>query len=236
MHKQSPTISKPAITVKDLTVTLGDYKALNHIDAVIPQGSFTAVIGPNGSGKSTLIKAILNLLPFKGEIIFFKDQPKISYVPQFMEVDRNFPITVKEFLQLYSDKVNDQEIESVLNLVKLPIDHLNQSFGSLSGGQRQRVILAEALIKKPEILILDEPISNIDQKGEEQIEDILCQLHKKSSVTIVLISHDIHFVASAVDHVICLDRELKCSGNPKSILTPQNIADIFDGKHIHHHH
>lgn len=236
MPTLSPTINNPAITVKNLTVRLGDYKALDHIDAVIPDGSFTAIIGPNGSGKSTFVKAILNLLPSKGEIVFSKRQPKIAYVPQFMEIDRSFPITLKEFLRLYNDKINDHEIEAALELVRLPVSHLNQSFGSLSGGQRQRAILAEALLKKPEILILDEPISNIDQKGEEQIEEILSRLHKESSVTIVLISHDIHFVASAVDHVICLDKELKCSGSPKAILTPENIEDIFAGKHIHHHH
>lgn len=236
MPTLSPTINNPAITVKDLTVTLGDYLALDHVDAVIPQGSFTAIIGPNGSGKSTLVKAILNLLPFKGEILFFKRQPKIAYVPQFLEIDRTFPITVKEFLKLYNNKVNDHEIDSVLEMVRLPTVHLNQSFGSLSGGQRQRAILAQALLQKPEILILDEPVSNVDQRGEEQIEDILNQLHTESSVTIVLISHDIHFVAASVDHVICLDKELKCSGSPKAVLTPENIEEIFAGKHINHHH
>jgi zinc transport system ATP-binding protein len=234
MPTSSKQTSKVAITVKNLTVDFNDYRALEDITCVIPEGSFTAIIGPNGSGKTTLLKAILGLIPHDGQIELGSGDYTLAYVPQYMSIDPTIPISALEFLTLH--RKADEDINGVLKLVGLQKDILTKSFSKLSGGQKQRIILARALLKKPDILFLDEPIAHIDQSGERQIEQVLNDLHKKTSATIVLVSHDIHYVAKAVDHVICINKNLLCSGCPQAALSDKNIHSLFEDKHIHHSH
>lgn len=235
MSTSSQTTNNVAVTVKHLTVDFSDYRALEDITCVIPEGSFTAIIGPNGSGKTTLLKAILGLIPHDGQVEFGRSDYVLTYVPQYMTIDPTIPITAHEFLTLHMQNEGD-DIAGSLSLVGLSDSVLTKPFSKLSGGQKQRLILARALLKKPDILFLDEPIAHIDQSGERQIEQVLNDLHRKTSATIVLVSHDIHYVAQAVDHVICINKNLLCSGCPQAALSEKNIHTLFEDKHLHHVH
>ncbi len=242
MSKPSPTTSN-AVSVKNLRVRFDEHVILEDISFTIPQGSITAVIGPNGSGKTTLIKAVLGLVQMdKGEVEIF-DQPldhmrrTIGYVPQRFEFDRSFPMTVAEFMELARHKHTDQPaMKEAIKDVGLKSGVLKQQVSSLSGGQLQRVLIAQAILNQPKLLVLDEPAAGIDVVGEAAFFQMIDRLRKVHGTTIVIVSHDISFVANAVDHVVCVNQKLMCSGPPKLALTEKNLERLFGASHIYHHH
>jgi len=199
------------------------------------------LIGPNGSGKTTLLKIMVGLLePTCGEVKVYGDTPKnkrgsVGYVPQKLYFDQTFPITVTEFLQ-FSHKGSGEDVTRVLE--SLGIRELSQSLiGTLSGGQLQRVLIARSLLGKPKILFLDEPVSGIDVGGEQNFYELIKDIQKKHDVTVVMISHEIHMVSRIADQVICINKEMLCSGEPEKALLPEVIEKLY-GKDVslYNHH
>jgi len=232
-----------AVSVKDLRVSYDDHVILENISFEIPENSITAIIGPNGSGKSTLIKAVLGLTRTeKGDVKLF-GQPlshvrrTIGYVPQRFEFDRQFPMTVLEFMELARHEHTDKKgISRAIKNVGIKSGVLREQLGSLSGGQLQRVLIAQAILNQPKLLVLDEPAAGIDVVGEAAFFQMIDQLRKVHGTTIVIVSHDISFVANAVDHVVCVNKNLMCSGPPKLALTEKNLERLFGASNIYHHH
>ena len=237
-------LTAPAIAVSGISVRFGAQYALENVSLKIPSGSFSAIIGPNGSGKSTLIKVITGLMkPHAGQVRILGRhlhdvRHAIGYVPQKFDFDRNFPITVKEFLNLAAHKhLLKGQIENNIEDVGLSDQILDQALGTLSGGQLQRVLIAQALLKQPSILILDEPASGIDITGEEQLMSLFGRLVDEHGTTIVLVSHDISSVAKNVDQVICLNKKLICAGSPSKTLSKKQLKQLFgEHKELYHHH
>jgi len=244
LKKSQKTNKQPlAIQVKNLVVAYNDLVILDNISFEIVQGSISAVIGPNGSGKTTLIKSILSLVPFSGGEVKFlgKDlnqvRKNIGYVPQRFQFDRDFPITVKEFLKLADKKASDRRIKIKLKDVGLPIESLSKRVGTLSGGQLQRLLIAQAVLNDPAILILDEPSAGIDVAGEAAFYDIVRHLNTEHNATILMVSHDITAISTVVDNVICVNRNLLCAGPPKLALTQKNLEELYGrGVNIYEHH
>ena len=242
MSKPLPTTSN-AITVNNLNIRYNEHVILDGVSFIVPQKTITAIIGPNGSGKTTLVKAILGLIPYeKGHVEIF-DQPldhvrrTIGYVPQRFEFDREFPMTVQEFMELARHGHTEMsEIKQALKTVGLKSGVHSKQVSSLSGGQLQRVLIAQAILNKPNLLVLDEPAAGIDVVGEAAFFQMIDHLRNVYGTTIVIVSHDISFVASAVNHVICVNKKLMCSGPPKKALTEENLAHLFGASHIYHHH
>jgi len=232
------------LEVKDLSVTYNGYKALHDITFSLNEGSLSVIIGPNGAGKTTLLKAILGLVPYKGEIRIFgkeiskltiEERTKISYVPQKFENAHNIPITVSEFLNLSLQKNGDfkkaiEEFVHLGNIEKL----LNKKISSLSGGELQRVLIVRALLTKPKLLLFDEPFSGVDKIGEKAFFDFILLLKEKYSVTTILVSHDVFNVTKLADTVICVNRHLVCFGKPEDILLEEHFEEIF-GKSVTAH-
>jgi len=219
-----------AVTVKNLSVILGDNTILNRVTFDVPKGSLTAVIGPNGSGKTTLFKALLGLLPFEGTVKIF-DKPardvldRIGYVPQHFDFDRTLPITVREFLAFAKPAQSKQDKE-VCHETK--VDELNDKLiGQLSGGQLQRVLIANALMRDPKLLLLDEPAAGIDIEGEKVFYELIDHVNKKHGVTVIMISHEINMVYHFADQIICLNRDLVCSGPPREALTREVMSKLY---------
>ena len=237
-------VSAPAIAVSGISVVFDGHQVLDNVTLKIPSGSFSAIIGPNGSGKSTLIKVITGLIkPMAGQVRVLGRhlhdvRHAIGYVPQKFDFDRNFPITVEEFLNLAAHKhVLKGQIESIVEDVGLSDAILEQPLGVLSGGQLQRVLIAQALLKQPSILILDEPASGVDITGEEQLMSLFSRLVDEQGTTIVLVSHDISSVAKNVDQVICLNKKLVCAGSPSKTLSKKQLKQLFgEHKELYHHH
>jgi len=202
----------------------------------IERGSFTSFVGPNGGGKSTLAKLILGLLePTKGFITIFGKSPnksrgKIGYVPQYSNLDLDFPINVMDVIlmgrlqpgKLFYNKKD--RLAAIQALVKVDLKGFeNRHFSELSGGQRQRILIARAIVSDPLVLILDEPTSNIDEKTESRLYELLFELN--TTMTIILISHDLTFVADNIKRVICINKEVNI--HPTGKLETQTLKEIL---------
>lgn len=214
---------KKAIEITDLSVAYTKEDTISDLSLNINKGEFVYIIGPNGGGKTTLIKSILGLLtPHNGEIsILEKPQKlgkrKIGYVPQKSETGRDFPITVLEAVEtaflkpiLNPFKIfNTKEKQTALELLEaLGIKDLaNRQVGSLSGGEFQRVLIARALARKPEILILDEPCANTDPASSHKIHEILDKENEKG-VTVIVVSHDINHVLDSKKRTIFIEKQI----------------------------
>jgi zinc transport system ATP-binding protein len=242
-QKLSRNNAKPAIKAEKCTVRFGRVNVFENLSFSIAPGAISAIIGPNGSGKSTLMKAMLGLIDYEGSIEVLGHHPKksyghVGYVPQQFTMDSTVPITVGEFLDLARrEHLPRTVLHEALGEVGLnPVVVSRASMHTLSGGQRQRVLIARAILHRPEILFLDEPASGVDIHGEQTFFEILHHLNKEHSTTIVLISHEIDLVAKHVNHVLCLNHGLVCSGPPAKALTKERIEETFGSNYEMHDH
>ena len=205
----------------------------------ISQGQIVTLIGPNGSGKTTTAKMILNIMNAdEGQIT--RNTDKMAYVPQKINIDWTMPLRVIDFMKITNNLNNNQVIES---LTTTGVDKLlyNQ-IHNLSGGEFQRVLIARAIAKKPDLLVLDEPVQGVDYNGEIALYNLIKKISVHLNCGILLISHDMHFVMSTTDHVVCLNGHICCSGTPSSVVKNPEYIKLF-GEHnsetlsyYQHHH
>jgi ABC-type Mn2+/Zn2+ transport system ATPase subunit len=227
-----------ALAVRKLKIAFGRNVILEDISFELDTGVIAAIIGPNGSGKSTLFRAILGLIPYEGAIRIFgepitKALPRLGYVPQYFDFDRTVPITVSEFLSFTAPNLGKRKTETICRDVQ--VEHLKDKLiGELSGGQLQRVMIAQALFKNPQMLLLDEPSSGIDIEGAKAFYDLIEHLNTKHKVTVLLISHEVSFVHSFADQVICLNRNMVCYGAPAKVLNKETLGKLY-GSHMDIH-
>lgn len=205
------------ISIENLAVNYGDFRALHDINFKIEDGDFLAVIGPNGGGKSTLIKAIVGLIkPVEGNIIV-ENSAKIGYLPQKTSVlDPRFPASVEEIvLSGFRQKSKAKAkkcLEYVLELLQIT-DIRNRKIGELSGGQQQRTILARALINEPTILVLDEPTGALDPSSRDCFYKTICDMNRINKTTIIMVSHDSHDIENSAKKIAFIDQTLKFYGD-----------------------
>jgi zinc transport system ATP-binding protein len=193
----------------------------------INQGQIVTLIGPNGSGKTTTAKMILKILN-TDEGLVTGNAKKMAYVPQKISIDWTMPLRVIDFMKLTSNLNNHQINESLTmtGVDKLLYNQIN----SLSGGEFQRVLIARAIAKKPDLLVLDEPVQGVDFKGEIALYNLIKEISVSLKCGILLISHDMHFVMSTTNHVICLNGHICCSGTPSSVVKNPEYIKLF-GEH-----
>jgi len=222
-----------------------DNKWLVHdVSLEIERGKILTLIGPNGSGKTTTAKIALGIHKnIKGKVT--KNTNKIGYVPQKISIDWTLPIRVIDFMSL-TQTLQFDEVVSALRLTE--VEHLKHNdLRSLSGGEFQRVLMARAIAKKPDLLVLDEPVQGVDYAGEIALYQIIQDIRKTLHCGILLISHNLHVVMSQTNHVICLNGHICCSGEPQSIVKDPEYIKLFgenmdptlafyQHQHDHHHH
>jgi zinc transport system ATP-binding protein len=209
----------------------------------VKKGKIITLIGPNGSGKSTTAKIALGIYKdIEGSVE--KHTNKVGYVPQKITIDWTLPLRVKDFMIL-TEFLQEEEIDDALSLTG--VMHLkNKNLGNLSGGEFQRVLLARAISKKPELLVLDEPVQGVDYTGEIALYELIKKISDTLNCGILLISHDLHTVMTATDHVVCLNGHVCCSGTPKDVVKnneykslfgdrASQILSIYEHKHDHVH-
>ena len=197
------------------------------ISLEINQGQIVTLIGPNGSGKTTTAKMILNILN-TDEGLVKGNANKMAYVPQKINIDWTMPLRVIDFMKI-TNNLNNTQITDSLTMTGVDKLLYNQ-IHSLSGGEFQRVLIARAIAKKPDLLVLDEPVQGVDFNGEIALYNLIKKISTTLNCGILLISHDMHFVMSTTDHVICLNGHICCSGNPSSVVKNPEYIKLF-GEH-----
>ncbi len=228
--------------IHNLSVKKGNQELLRDVNLHIHCGELTALIGKNGAGKSTLLKAILGENKFSGKLNFIDGnnqlsrKPKIGYVPQKLDFDYSSPVSVSDlFGATISDrpvffKSNDKLRQKTLDsLKKVRAEHLiDKKLGFLSGGELQRVLLALALDPIPEILLLDEPVSGVDQNGMKLFYEVVSELRVKYDLSIILVSHDLNLVNKYADRVAFINNKtIECVGSPKEVFSNDNVLESF---------
>jgi len=215
---------RPLITLDKVNKAFAERPILQNISMQLMQGEITTLIGPNGAGKSTLVRLILGLIrPDSGSITPAADL-KVGYLPQKISIDPSLPISTGRFLQLAntSHKACHEALEMV------GISHLAASpIQMLSGGELQRALLARAILRKPNFLVLDEPVQGVDVTGQNALYEMIGELSKSLNCGILMVSHDLHLVMSATDQVICLNQHICCQGHPEQVTQDQAYIDIF---------
>ncbi len=234
-------MSEEILRADHITVKYGNTLALYDVSFSLEKGAFAIIIGPNGAGKSTLIKAILNLVPFEGEVKIFgkpfdklscAEHLKIGYVPQRVHFSKNLPLTVGEMLALsiaktpLSQSEKKRRIETFLKMAHLE-SFKDRMIGSLSGGQMQRVLIVRALTFLPEIIFMDEPLAGIDIAGEKTFYEFMDTIHQQFGITIILVSHDVTALDKFADVVLCLNKRLVCYGKPKEVLREETFHTLY---------
>jgi len=236
------------VEIDHLTIEYPDVKAIDDVSFTVNQGDFLGIIGPNGAGKSTLFAAMLGLnAKYKGTIKFFGTDirksknylKEIGYVPQKPIFEKNFPATVNDVVKMGLQKESDEnKVDEILQ--QLWIHELSERrIGELSGGQQQRVFIAKALVNNPKVLILDEPVTGIDQQSIDLFYSILKELNSKQNITIIWSSHDLDAVNKLANHVACLNRTLFFHGESDDFFENDELVKQYSEasmqEHMHHH-
>ena len=216
---------------------------VEDVSLQVEKGKIVTLIGPNGSGKSTTAKIALGIYKnIEGNVEKYTD--KVGYVPQKISIDWTLPLRVNDFMVL-TENIKHDQIDEALSLTG--VIHLkNKNLGNLSGGEFQRVLLARAISKKPDLLVLDEPVQGVDYTGEIALYELIKKISDTLNCGILLISHDLHTVMKATDHVVCLNGHVCCSGSPidvaknneyKTLFGDQasQILSVYEHKHDHEH-
>ncbi|MCI6538342.1 MAG: metal ABC transporter ATP-binding protein [Lachnospiraceae bacterium] len=229
------------IKMQDIGVTIGEQTILQHVNLHIHCGTLAAVIGKNGAGKSTLIRAILGDIPHTGTIEF-KDREnghmqkmRIGYVPQSLNIEKKTPISVYDMIASYQSrypvfwkksKKLYAKIKEHLTVFKAE-DLIDKQVCNLSGGELQRVLLSMAVMDEPNLLLLDEPVSGIDQNGMDLFYHTISELKKHYDLAIILISHDLDYVAQYADQVILIDGTVKKQGTVRQVYESEEFQEVF---------
>ncbi len=228
----------PGIRFESVSLTLGRTDILRQVSIQVAAGSVHALIGPNGGGKSSLIKTLLGQMPHQGTLAI--DWPgatargTIGYVPQALEFDRGLPMTVNDFMAAMCQRrpafmglsrSQRPAIDAALAEVGM-LDKRDRRMGALSGGERQRVLLAQGLIPAPDLVVLDEPMSALDEAGVQVFELLLAHWRQRG-VTVLWIEHDLQAVRRLADRVTGLNRQVLCDGAPAEMLTAERLLDLF---------
>ena len=212
------------VRLKEAGFRINDKWLVKGVSLQIEKGKIVTLIGPNGSGKSTTAKIALGIYKkIDGEVEKYTN--RIGYVPQKISIDWTLPIRVTDFMSLTMD-LNDDEISNSLELTG--VNYLKDNdLRNLSGGEFQRVLIARAIAKKPDLLVLDEPVQGVDFKGELSLYKLIKKISDELGCGILLISHDLHVVMSATDYVVCLNGHVCCSGTPQSVVNDSKYKELF---------
>lgn len=238
-------MTEPLISAHGLTFKDGARQILDQVDIEVTPREIVTIVGPNGSGKTTLVRLLIGALrPSAGQI---RAHPtlRIGYTPQRLALDRTLPLTVDRFLGL-GEAASVERRGEVLETVGVPCLGKAQLI-DLSGGETQRVLLARALLRRPNLLVLDEPTQGLDQPGEAAFYRLIESVRNDTDCAVLMVSHDLHVVMSAADRVVCMNGHICCEGAPTLVRDHPEYRRLFgrgtEGalalyrhEHDHHHH
>ena len=216
---------------------------IKNADLTLEAGKIVTLIGPNGAGKTTLVRSVLGLINIDEGKIERAPELRIGYMPQKLHLDASLPLNVERFLLLggkpRADLAEIQQLTGIQKLGKTPMQ-------LLSGGETQRVLLARALLRDPQLLVLDEPVQGVDVSGQSALYALINDIRKARNCGVLLVSHDLHLVMATTDTVICLNQHVCCQGHPDKVTTDPAYLALFGAglsdsakpqvALYHHHH
>ena len=213
------------VEARGLGVRRGERWLVRGVDLTIRPGEIVTLIGPNGSGKSTTVKALLGILPLSEGSVARTPGLSIGYLPQRLAIDWTMPLTVRRLMTL-TGRHGATEVAQALAEVGIP--HLADApVQQLSGGEFQRALLARALIRRPALLVLDEPVQSVDFVGEIALYELIHGIRERLGCGILMISHDLHIVMGKTDTVVCLNGHVCCSGTPQAVTESPEYRALF---------
>lgn len=243
-HHVAPTLGPIDTTAlaggRQLTVRRAGRTLIDRIDIDVHPSEIVTLIGPNGAGKTTLVRALLGLEALSDGDLFRKPGLRVGYVPQRFDIDRALPMTVERFVALGHRGASGDTAAVLAEAGALSV--AKRQLSEISGGELQRVALARALANSPDLLVLDEPASGIDNQGEADLYTLITALRDSRGLGVLMVSHDLHVVMASSDRVICLNRHVCCSGIPESVAQHPEYVSMFGPEQArafavyHHHH
>ncbi|AVO53306.1 zinc ABC transporter ATP-binding protein ZnuC [Ectopseudomonas mendocina] len=227
------------IRLDGVAVSFNGQAVLDDVQLSVQPGEIVTLIGPNGAGKTTLVRVVLGLLqPERGNV---RRAPRlrIGYMPQKLHVDATLPLSVLRFLRLVPGVDRKLALAALAEVGAEQV--IDSPLQSISGGEMQRVLLARALLREPQLLVLDEPVQGVDVAGQAELYRLISRLRERHGCGVLMVSHDLHLVMSATDQVVCLNRHVCCSGHPEQVSFDPAFIELFgqDAKSLavyHHHH
>lgn len=240
-------LSNILISADNVTLIHGARPVLERVSLAVEGGEIVTIIGPNGAGKSTLVRLLLGLERPRSGTVSRRPGLRVGYLPQGLELDPVLPLSVRRLLTLTQSAGTGVMAAALARVGASGL--LNASVRELSGGELQRVLLARALLRRPGLLVLDEPTAGIDYRGEAELYGVISDIRDEIGCGVLLVSHDLHVVMAASDRVVCLNRHVCCSGTPEAVQRHDEYIRLFgagmaaslavyrhDASHDHAHH
>lgn len=229
----------PLLSASEVSLVIGELTILESVSLSVAQGESVTIVGPNGAGKSMLLRVLLGLVPATTGTVTRRPRLRIGYLPQTLVPDPILPMNVGRFIRIGSGAAADQGHQM---LAEMGIEHLvSRPIHDLSGGELRRAMLARALLRQPELLVLDEPVQGVDLAGQVELYERIAQAGAARGRAVLMVSHDLHLVMAATDRVICLNRHVCCEGEPESVRGHAEYQALFGPEvtglavYTHHH-
>lgn len=216
------------ISLTGVSVRFGRERALDNVSLAVLGGEIATVIGPNGAGKTTLLRVALGLQKPTAGTVSRREGLRLGYMPQRLVIDDTMPLTVGRFLALTRDSRRQDRgpVAEQLGIAGL----LTHPLQRISGGEMQRVLLARALLRRPNLLILDEPAQSLDVGGQAEFYTLIGEIRDRLGCGVLVVSHDLHLVMAAADRVICLNHHVCCRGKPQEVQRDPAYLALFPGQ------
>ena len=229
----------PLIAAEGVGLTLDGRAVLEAVDLAVHAGEIVTLIGPNGAGKTSLVRVLLGLAPPSRGRVRRRADLKVGYVPQHVDRDPVLPLDAGRFLAMAGSST---PLRRQAVLQEVGAEHVGQHpFHALSSGELQRVLLARALLRDPDLLVLDEPVRGVDVGGQIALYDLIDRIRKQRGCGVLLVSHDLHLVMAATDQVVCLNTHICCAGHPEAVTRHPEYQALFGSAaerlavYVHHH-
>lgn len=220
-----PLQDSALISARGIVLSRAGRVVLDHVDIDLNAGEIVTLIGPNGAGKTTLVRVLLGIERAEQGQFHQRADLRIGYAPQRFDIDRALPMTVMRFLSLGQEIAREQIMATLAEVGAAHV--VERQMANLSGGEGQRVVLARALLRRPNLLVLDEPVRGVDYTGEAELYNLIGKLRSERGFGVLLVSHDLHVVMAASDRVICLNRHVCCSGVPMTVAKHPEYVRLF---------